>query len=95
LSPIVHAKEEALRGGKAIVEEDLVIGRRVAEARREAGLSQAEVARRLGLAQSRIAKIEIGSRRLLFTEAIEFATLYRVDLAAFAADLTATRGSGE
>jgi hypothetical protein len=40
----------------------------------------------MGFAQSRVAKIEIGTRRLLFSEAIAFAQLYKVPLTAFVPD---------
>jgi transcriptional regulator with XRE-family HTH domain len=76
-----------LRRGQAVAEEDVAIGRRLAGARRASGLSQVEVGRRLGVAQSWIAKMEVGTRRLLFSEAVELATLYRVDLSEFAVDL--------
>jgi transcriptional regulator with XRE-family HTH domain len=72
-----------VRGGMRVSEEDLAVGRRLAAARNEASLSQAEVARRLGFAQSRIAKLEIGTRRLLFSEALSLAELYDVTLSAF------------
>jgi transcriptional regulator with XRE-family HTH domain len=73
-----------LRAGQAVAEEDLAVGRRLARARHEIGLSQTDVGRRLGVAQSRIAKLEIGTRRLLFSEAVALATLYAVELGAFA-----------
>ena len=63
--------------------EDLVVGRRLAAARAAAALSQAEAAKKLGFAQSRIAKLETGSRRLLFSEAIDLADLYGVAVASF------------
>jgi transcriptional regulator with XRE-family HTH domain len=75
-----------LRGGETVSEHDLAVGRRLAEARGKAGLSQTEVARRMGFAQSRVAKIEIGTRRLLFSEAIAFAQLYKVPLTDFVPD---------
>lgn len=56
----------------------------MAAMRREAGLSQAEAARRLGFAQSRIAKLETGTRRLLFSEAIAIVALYGTSLAGLA-----------
>jgi hypothetical protein len=34
----------------------------------------------MGFAQSRVGKLEIGTRRLLFSEAIGFAQLYEVTL---------------
>lgn len=76
-----------MRRGQMASEEDIAVGRRLAEARHAAGLTQAEVGRQLGIAQSRIAKLEIGTRRLLFSEALEFATLYKVKLAAFVAEV--------
>lgn len=69
-----------MRGGQAISSEDLAVGARLAAARHGAGLSQAGAARELGFAQSRIAKLEIGTRRLLFSEAVALARLYRVGL---------------
>lgn len=68
-------------------EEDVAVGRRLAEARHGAGLSQAEVGRRLGIPQSRIAKLEIGTRRLLWSEGVELAELYDVQLQAFLVDV--------
>ena len=59
------------------------IGTLLGDARAAAGLSQSEVAKRLGVAQSRIAKLELGTRRLLFIEAVELAEVYGVDLARF------------
>ena len=75
-----------MRGGLRVSDEDLAVGRCLAAARNEAGLSQVEVARRLGFAQSRIAKLEIGTRRLLFSEAIALAEMYGVSLSAFVPD---------
>ena len=59
------------------------IGTLLGDARAAAGLSQSEVAKRLGVAQSRIAKLELGTRRLLFVEAVELAEVYGVDLGRF------------
>lgn len=70
-----------MRGGEIVSEHDRLVGRRLAAARRHSGLSQAEAARRMGFAQSRVGKLEIGTRRLLFSEAIGFADLYGVALA--------------
>lgn len=75
-----------MRGGEAVTEHDRLVGRRLAAVRTKAGLSQTEVARRMGFAQSRIAKLEIGTRRLLFSEAIAFAQLYKVSLSDFVPD---------
>lgn len=72
-----------MRGGEPVSAEDLAVGRRLAAARSAAGLSQAEAARRLGFAQSRIGKLEIGTRRLLFSEAIDLAELYGVGISDF------------
>lgn len=72
-----------MRGGERVGEEDLAIGRRLADARTTAGLTQTEAARRLGFAQSRVAKLEIGTRRLLFSEAVDLATLYEVSVLDF------------
>lgn len=60
-----------------------LVGRRLAEARRATGLSQNDAARRLGVPQSRIARLETGARRLLLTEAVEFAALYDVGVRSF------------
>jgi transcriptional regulator with XRE-family HTH domain len=70
-------------------EEDVAVGRRLAEARHGAGLSQAEVGRRLGIPQSRIAKLEVGTRRLLWSEGVELAGLYEVKLQAFLVEVDA------
>ena len=59
------------------------IGTLLGDARQATGLSQSQVARRLNVAQSRIAKLELGTRRLLYSEAIELAEIYRVDLTRF------------
>jgi HTH-type transcriptional regulator/antitoxin HipB len=72
-----------MRRGALVSEEDLAVGRLLAAARSKAGLTQAEAAARLGFAQSRIAKLEIGTRRLLFSEAVDLAGLYAVDISAF------------
>ena len=69
-----------MRGGETVSEHDRQVGRRLAAARATSGLSQTEVARRMGFAQSRVAKLEIGTRRLLFSEAIGFADLYGISL---------------
>ncbi len=69
-----------MRGGQVVSEHDRQVGLRLAEARKRAGLSQVESARRMGFAQSRVGKLEIGTRRLLFSEAIGFAQLYEVTL---------------
>lgn len=71
-----------MRDGQPVSQEDLAVGRRLAAIRSEVGLSQAEVARRLGFAQSRIAKLETGTRRLLFSDAVAITDLYGVDLSA-------------
>jgi transcriptional regulator with XRE-family HTH domain len=72
-----------MRHGERISEEDIAVGMRLAAARMAAGLSQTEAAKRLGFAQSRIAKLEIGTRRLLFSEAIDLAEIYGVAVADF------------
>ena len=59
------------------------VGTLLGDARQAAGLSQSEVAKRMGVAQSRIAKLELGTRRLLFVEAVDLADLYGVELARF------------
>lgn len=69
-----------MRGGERVSEEDLAVGRRLAAARTAANLTQAAAASRLGFAQSRVAKLEIGTRRLLFSEAIDLADLYGVEI---------------
>ena len=75
-----------MRDGQRVSDLDLAVGRRLAAMRNEAGLTQVEVGRRLGFAQSRIAKLEIGTRRLLFSEAIAIAELYGVTLSAFVSE---------
>lgn len=72
-----------MRGGERVGEEDLAVGQRLAAARTAAGMSQSEAARQLGFAQSRIAKLEIGTRRLLFTEAVDLAKVYGVEITEF------------
>ena len=62
------------------------VGARLAAARREARLSQVDLAHELGAAQSRIAKLELGHRRLLYSEAIVLARLIGVPLEAFDPD---------
>ncbi len=79
-----------MRGGKPVSEEDLAVGRRLAAIRSDVGLSQTEVARQLGFAQSRIAKLETGTRRLLFSDAVAITDLYGVGLSAL---LSAARPS--
>jgi transcriptional regulator with XRE-family HTH domain len=69
-----------VRGGETVTEHDRQVGRLLAEARKKAGLSQVEAARRMGFAQSRVGKLEIGTRRLLFSEAIGFARMYEIAL---------------
>lgn len=69
-----------MRGGEAVSEHDVLVGRRLAAARRKAGLSQESAAKQMGFAQSRVGKLEVGTRRLLFSEAIGFAELYGVPL---------------
>lgn len=83
-----------MRGGSAVSEEDLEVGTLLAAARHRAGLSQAAAAAMLGFAQSRIAKLEIGTRRLLFSEAVDLARLYGVELDAFVPSGDAT-GAGD
>jgi transcriptional regulator with XRE-family HTH domain len=75
-------------------DEDVAVGRRLAEARLRAGLTQAEAGRRLGMAQSRIAKLEIGTRRLLWSEGVQLAQLYKVKLQAFLVDVPEVGGGG-
>lgn len=57
-----------------------ILGILLGDAREAAGLSQPEVARRVGTSQSRIAQLELGRRRLLFTEALVLAELYQIEL---------------
>jgi transcriptional regulator with XRE-family HTH domain len=59
---------------------DEVVGMLLGDAREAAGLSQPDVARRIGASQSRIAQLELGRRRLLFTEALVLAELYGIEL---------------
>jgi transcriptional regulator with XRE-family HTH domain len=54
------------------------LGAKLSTARQSAGLTQVEAARRLGVPQSMIAKVELGQRKLLFVEALEFARLYGI-----------------
>lgn len=61
-------------------DQDRVVGMLLGDARQAAGLSQPEAARRMGLSQSRLAQLELGNRRLLLTEAFEFAELYGITL---------------
>jgi transcriptional regulator with XRE-family HTH domain len=79
-----------VRSGEAVSEHDQQVGRRLAAARAKLGLSQTEVGRRMGFAQSRVAKLETGTRRLLFSEAIGFADLYGISLS----DLVPRDGGG-
>lgn len=80
-----------MRGGKPVSEEDLAVGRRLASIRADVGLSQTDVARRLGFAQSRIAKLETGTRRLLFSDAIAITGLYGIGLSALLTDSRSRR----
>lgn len=57
------------------------VGRLLAAARIRAGLTQTETARALDVPQSRIAKLEVGLRQLLFTEAVRLSELYGIDMA--------------
>lgn len=59
------------------------VGRLLGDARQAAGLPQSGAARALGIAQSRVARLELGKRRLLFTEAVRLAQLYGVEVSAF------------
>lgn len=59
------------------------IGVLLGDARVAAGMPQSEVAKRLGVAQSRIAKLELGTRRLLYVEALQLAALYGLHVTAF------------
>lgn len=59
------------------------IGRRLAEARRAANLRQSDAADRIGVTQSRITRLEAGSARLLYLEAVELAELYGVPVLSF------------
>jgi transcriptional regulator with XRE-family HTH domain len=94
LSPQTLNWEMTVRGGRPVGEQDLAVGRRLAAIRSEVGLSQAEAARRLGFAQSRIAKLETGTRRLLFSDAVAITGLYGVALSALVADSVVHRGLG-
>jgi hypothetical protein len=46
------------------------------------------------MAQSRIAKLEIGTRRLLWSEGVQLAQLYKVKLQAFLVDVPEVGGGG-
>lgn len=70
------------------------IAARLAAARRAAGLTQIAVSDRLDRPRSWIGKIEAGRRGLLFSEAIELAELYGVNLDDLAPPGTSRRGSG-
>jgi transcriptional regulator with XRE-family HTH domain len=72
-----------VRDGEVASAEDVAVGQRLALARRETKLTQAQAANHIGVAQSRIAKLETGTRRLLFSEAVALADLYRCRLTAF------------
>jgi transcriptional regulator with XRE-family HTH domain len=56
------------------------ISARLIQARLSLGIGQNEAARRLGWLQSRIAKLENGTRRLLFSEAWLLADVYGISL---------------
>lgn len=58
----------------------VLLGRILGDARERAGFSQASAARALGMVQSTLAAIETGDRRLLFTDAIKVASLYRIPM---------------
>lgn len=59
---------------------------RLAEVREARGFTQAEVAKAYGRPQSWIAKLETGTRRLLFDEGAFLAFYYRVPTDMFLAD---------
>ena len=56
---------------------------RLREARQAAGLTQADVASKLRRPQSFVSKCESGERRVDVVELMDFAQLYRKDLAFF------------
>jgi transcriptional regulator with XRE-family HTH domain len=74
-----------LRRERMTTEQDIAVGHAVAAARRAANLSRAGVGRILGVTPGRLATLEAGSQRLLFTDALKLAALYRVKPAAFLA----------
>lgn len=53
------------------------------EARLNIGLTQVQVAEKVNKPQSYVSKYERGERRLDFTEFVELATVFEMDIAAF------------
>ncbi|HSK46370.1 MAG TPA: helix-turn-helix transcriptional regulator [Coriobacteriia bacterium] len=50
-------------------------------ARLAAGLSQTQAARRLGISQSRLSQLELGNRRLAWTDSLPLVELYGITVA--------------
>lgn len=69
----------------------LEIAAQLAAARRAAGMTQVDVSDRLQRPRSWIGKLESGRRGLLFSEALELAQLYGIELAGLAPATTAGR----
>lgn len=68
---------------RPLTPSDADIGAAVAAARIAAGLTQVGLASQLGVSQSRVARIETGSRRLSFAQAIVLAEILEVAITAF------------
>jgi transcriptional regulator with XRE-family HTH domain len=59
---------------------DRAIGERLAAVRLESGLTQTQAGALVGRHQTGIAKLEHGDRRLLFSDALAFARIYKVPI---------------
>lgn len=55
----------------------------VVQARKESKLTQVQVAKMLGKPQSYVSKVELGERRLDFTEFVDFANVIGIDIIKF------------
>lgn len=69
--------------GQNLSDTDRLIGRLLGDARERAGLSQLDAANTVSIGQSLLAKLEVGQRHLLFSEAVRLADAYGCDLDAF------------